>query len=284
MWQDGAHVDPGQASWKLTDRGALLGDGVFETLRAVRGRPIALAAHLARFERGAGVLGITLPEPIARVEALARELAAKLAVPDAVVRITLHRGPGPRGLARDGYETPSLVITARAHQALPPEAYARGVTVQTVSKRRIPPECLDPTIKHANALPAILGRRELPADVHEGIMRSISGQIACGLASNIFAVVRGTIVTPPLTTGCLAGITRARVLALADEHGLDPEEAPLLPEDLARASEAFLTSSLVGVLPIARVDGVALERCPGPNTAELARALAAAVEAEVADA
>ena len=261
VWKNGAFLDG--AAWELDDRGALLGDAVFETVRARGGAPEALDAHLARLAHGASVLGIAAS--LGGVGDVVRAAVTRLGAADAAVRITLTRGPGPRGLGPDGFATPALVVRAQPYTPPPAWAYADGVDVRTVTARRIPPSVLPPTIKHANALPAILGRRELvgPREL-EGIVLAVDGTVACGLASNLFAVIGGRLVTPPLSTGALAGITRARVIARAGAV-----EEPLTPAALAAADEAFLTSSLVGVLPIARVDGVALRAAPGSVTASV---------------
>lgn len=265
IWKDGSFVDG--AAWDLADRGALLGDGVFETLRARAGVVEALDPHLARLAHGAGVLGI--PVALGGLGDVVRAVATRLGAPDAAVRITLTRGPGPRGLAPAGFTAPALVVRAQPYTPPPAWAYAEGIDVRTVTPRRIPPSVLPPTIKHANGLPAILGRRELvgPREL-EGIVLAVDGMVACALAANVFAVVEGRLVTPPLATGALAGIVRARVLATAGAV-----EAPLTPEALADADEVFLTSSLIGVLPVARVDGALLRAAPGPVTTRVAASL-----------
>jgi branched-chain amino acid aminotransferase len=121
----------------------------------------------------------------------------------------------------------------------------------------------------------VLAAREAHArGALEGILLNVRGEVAEGHASNVFAVRRGVLHTPPLDAGILAGITRELVLRLARERGVEVHEAPLLPEELRSADEAFVTSSVREVMPIARIDGQPLGAGrPGPVTLALRQAL-----------
>ena len=125
-------------------------------------------------------------------------------------------------------------------------------------------------LKSLAYLDNILALREADAaGCDEAILLNTAGRIAGGSRSNLFLVLDGTVTTPPPSEGLLPGIARQTVLALAAKHGIPAREAALAPADLAKASEAFLTNSLLEVLPVTRLQDRALPE--GPVTAKLAR-------------
>jgi branched-chain amino acid aminotransferase len=166
--------------------------------------------------------------------------------------------------------------------ALPEAWYREGVDVAIVPVTRNVPTALDPAIKSGNLLNNYLaweaGHR---LGVFEPILLNHAGLIAEGATSNLFLVKDERLMTPDLRGGLLAGITRAAVLEAAGLGGLDPLETDLRPEDLRAASEAFLTSTLKGVLPIRRCDGWPIrEGRPGPVTRRVMALFDAVVQAE----
>lgn len=271
VYLGGRFVDsPSEASVSLYDRGYLLGDAVFETVRTYGLRPFALPDHLLRLAHGAAVLGIAIPEAIDAITTRVYEAIDRLGA-EAVVRVTLSRGDGPRGIGADGYEAPQLSIIAAPLIPYPAEAHAVGIDAAIVEQRRIPAVCLDPTIKHAHYLPQILARRSLHG--LEGVMLGVDGQVVSGLVSNVMIGRAGELITPPLVSGCLPGITRDRVLKLARARGLAVREEALYPADLHQADELFFTSTLMGCLPARSLDGRAYDAAPGPLASLLGAAL-----------
>ncbi len=232
----------------LLDHGYLLGDGVFATMRAYRGVCFRADRHLAALARGAALFGIELPSSLLQIAGLANEAARRTEEADAYIRVTLTRGaPGAR---------PTLSVLARAMDVPSEDAYARGVSVASVSPRRIPPACLDGSIKTTSYAVQVLARREVQAKgADEGIQLAIDGALACGTMANLFVVSGDTLLTPSLESGCRAGITRGAILELAPRLFRDVREQRLDPAVLAEADEAFLTSTRVECLPIASVDG-----------------------------
>jgi branched-chain amino acid aminotransferase len=153
--------------------------------------------------------------------------------------------------------------------ALPPnEYYERGVAVAIVGVLRNPRRALDPRVKSGNYLNNILGLMEArAAGAYECLMCDSAGRVAEGSTSNLFVEREGKLCTPHLDIGLLAGITRQRVLELAAGAGIAVVEAELSPDDVRRAQEAFLTSSIRGILPVAQVDGKPMaQAAPGSLT------------------
>jgi len=262
-------ADANGARVPITDRGYLLGEGVFATLRGYGGTCFRAARHLETLARGAEAFGMTLPMTIERIAEIADEAAALTGAADAYVRVTLTQGTGGDDEAR-----PVLSVLARAFDVPSDEDFAGGIPVTVVSARRIPPACLDPSIKTTSYAPALLAQREASRrGVREGIQLAVDGSLACGTMANIFLVMRGVLRTPPLSSGCRAGVTREAVFEVAARERIEVREERIDPAALAEAEEVFFTSTRVECLPIASVDGRAIGRTQHPRTASLRSAL-----------
>lgn len=251
----------------VQDRGFLLGDGLFETLAVYRGHILGLEQHLARLQRGAGVLGFDPPPAAELAAALRRTLAANgWQEQDAMLRLTVSRGAGPRGLLPPVQPTPTVVISAAPRPALPAAA-ASAITVPFRHDAASPLAGL----KTLSALPHILGRQAAQAaGAGEGIFLNHAGHLVEGCASNLFWVQDGVLCTPSLACGALPGVTRAFVLNLAADLHLPVSAGEFTRAHLLQASEAFLTNSLIEIAPLAWCDGQPIGAgAPGPVTARL---------------
>lgn len=253
------------------DRGFLLGDGLFETMRAARGRVLHLDQHLARLSRGAAVLGFELPPQAGLADAVHSTLAANdLSSREAVVRLTVSRGVGPRGLGPPLRPSPTVVIIAAPLTAPLP-------VQQTAITLPFRLDAASPLVglKTLNYLPQILGRQAaLAAGADEGIFLNHADALVEGCASNLFWVRGNLLCTPDLTCGPLPGITRAIALTLASTLGLSVREGAFARSALAEADEAFLTNSVLGFMPLTRLDDRAIgQGKPGSVTARLQAAL-----------
>lgn len=248
------------------DRGLLYGDGVFDTMLGLDGLVVRLDRHLDRLAAGADALGIRFD----RSDAASRARAVAFGrAGESAVRVTVTRGPGV-GLSPAG-AGPATVL-ARAGPVPWTEAdRSDGVAAAFARLRRVPAACFDPAVKSLNYLPNVLARKEAAErGAREALFLDLAGDVVEGAASNVFAVVDGTLVTPPVSAGCFPGFARADVLALARADGIPCAEGNLSPAALAGASEAFLTSSLAGIVPIVALEGSRLrEGIRGPVTARL---------------
>lgn len=252
---NGALVSAAEARVDPADRGLTLGDGLFETIRARDGRPLRLAAHCARLRAGAEVLD--LPVPISD-EALDRALEETLkanAVTDGVLRLTLTRGPGPRGLLPPPQPRPTLLITAAAEASSP--SPIRAVIATTTRRNEHSPLSRCKCINYLDNILARLEAAKRGAD--DALLLNTAGRLAGTTMANLFLVIDGVVVTPPVADGALPGVIRAEVVKAAGAG-----ERSLKPEDLARASEAFVTNCL-GIRALVSVDGAPIgDGRPGP--------------------
>lgn len=271
VFLNGRIVPDGEARLDPADRGFLLGDGIFETLRAGARGVEDLAAHLARLRGGAELLGLPVPAALDAAAAMTAVLeACGLTGKPASLRLTLARGPGPRGLLPPETPAPTVLITAQPRNTAPLPA-ARAVIARVRRNEGSPLS----RIKSLSYLDNVLARREAAArGADEAILLNTAGRLACASAANLFLVRDGTLLTPPVSEGVLAGIVRARILAVAGDLGMTAVEAVVGPDELRDAEEAFVSNSLVGLRPIAEIDGQAIgSPAGGPVTASLAATL-----------
>jgi len=253
-WVNGSFVSGDEPCLGFRERGFLYGDGLFETVRVYQGKPFALKQHLARLREGCQVLKI--PYPREEVEKGLQEVLGSGNLQEGTLRITVTRGEAGRGLLPSSDIKPTVVISADVGEPYPQEFYGRGFRAVTVS---FPRSQFSPlvSLKSLNFLENVLGRLEAAArGADEGIFLNLRGEVAEGTISNLFLVFPGNlIITPPLESGILPGITREIVIRLARERGFVLEEKAVFPEDFRRAKEAFLTNSLLEVMPLVAVDG-----------------------------
>ncbi len=260
-----------EARLSVLDNGFVFGDGVYETLRTYAGRPFHLDRHLARLRRSAQRLGFEVCPADAAIAARLGAVLEGARNPESFIRIIASRGVGDISYRFDRVKGPTLVIVAKPFEPLPEPCFTDGIPVAITSVCRNPPNALDPAIKSCNLLNNILAVREAQGrGAIEGLLLNAAGELAEGASSNVFIVKSGRVLTPPLSAGLLAGITRELVLERAPALGIEAAEVPLTPRDLLAADEAFLTSTLKEVAPIRTVDGSLLANGnPGPITLKL---------------
>ncbi|MEU4496218.1 aminodeoxychorismate lyase [Streptomyces sp. NBC_00210] len=259
LWVNGALTHADDARVSVFDHGLTVGDGVFETIKAVHGQPFALTQHLDRLTRSA--LGLGLPAP--DLDEVGRACAAVLeANPMELgrLRITYTGGPSPLGSDR-GDEGPTLVVALGASRRRPDTTAV--VTVPWTRNERGALAGLKTTSYGENVV-ALARASERGAS--EALFANTVGRLCEGTGSNVFVVLDGELHTPPVSSGCLAGITRALTVEWTGAKETD------LPFDvLDRAEEIFLTSTLRDVQAVGRIDGRELAGAPGPVTAEAMR-------------
>ena len=263
-WVDGEIVAAGVAAVSPVDHAIIVGDGVFETLKVVDGVPFALTRHLGRLKRSADGLG--LPEPD---DGLVRKAVAETLTADRKagrLRITWSSGPGPLGSDRGG--GPGTLLVASSPGTVWPETVRVHLCEWTRNERGALTGLK--TTSYAENVRALEAAHQREAS--EALLTNTQGRLCEGAGTNVFLVVDRQLVTPPLSSGCLAGITRELVLELTEVV-----EREIEPGEFAIASEAFLTSSTREVGAISAVDDTVLPEAPGPVTAELTAAFAALV-------
>lgn len=245
---DGRLLAPHEATVSALDTGFLLGDGLFESLRATGGAPYLLDRHLARLYAAARELEFAdVPTPDALAERV-RETLDRAALDDAYLRITITRGEVETALSAPS-AAPTVVIAALP--APPRPAAGAGIAAALVG----PPPQRGPKAKSTSRQPAVLARRRAErAGAQEGIYVSARGRVLEGTAANVFAVSDGRLLTPP-AEDCLPGITRGRLIELARDAGLDVREAPVTVAELLGAEQAIATNAVQGLRAIEAIDG-----------------------------
>jgi branched-chain amino acid aminotransferase len=274
IWVDGALVDAAGAHLSAFDRGFQLGDGVFETLRARGGHVTELDAHLARLRGSAAGLDIAL-EPTLESDVrdgIAGLLEAEgLAGPDgdASIRITVSRGVvASRGLLPSDASARATVVIQAWPVTRPPAGHLEhGIHMVASTVRRDPanPLAALKTTSRADFVFARLEARRAGAD--DALFLTTDGLLSEATSANVFLVRGRQLATPSLDCAILPGTTRTWILHWAAAAGLVPTEAHLTPADLVASDEAFLCSSVAGILPVTRFGGAAIgSGAPGPWT------------------
>ncbi|MHB8915626.1 MAG: aminodeoxychorismate lyase [Thiobacillus sp.] len=231
------------------DRGLAYGDGVFRTLKVLRGEPVWWADHYVRLAQDCAALKLVCPD----ADLLRNEIHAVTATcKDAVVKIILTRGPGARGYAVPDSVAPTRIVIATP---LPNELdiqtgiRARWCTLKLARQPQLA------GIKHLNRLENVLARQEWSSpDIIEGLLCDDTGAVIGGTRSNLFAIAEGRLYTPDLTHSGVAGVTRTRILRAAQLHGIKVQVGRLECPDILNADEVFLSNSIAGLWRIARLD------------------------------
>ncbi|MBU6243611.1 MAG: aminotransferase class IV [Actinomycetales bacterium] len=247
----GRLVDADAPAISVLDHGFTVADGVFETLKVVDGSPFALTRHLRRLQRSAAAMELPAPDDDAIREAVGSVLRANDVHTLARLRITYTAGSAPLGSDR-GDSTPTVVVTLALARPWP--ATTDAITVDWVRNERSAIAGVKSTAYAENVL-ALRQAHRLGAS--EAILGNSRGELCEGTGSNVFVVIDGELLTPPLSSGCLAGITRELVL---EWSGARQTALPL--EALQWAEEVFITSSTREVHPVVRLDDRDL---PGPG-------------------
>lgn len=252
IWVNGELCDAEDARVSVLDHGLTVGDGIFETVKTVDGRPFALTRHLDRLTRSARGLG--LPDPdLDEVRRACAEVVDANPMALGKLRITYTGGLSPLGSDR-GDAGPGLVV-ALGEAARRPDTTA-VITVPWTRNERGALTGLK-TTSYAENVVALARAHEHGAT--EALFANTTGQLCEGTGSNVFVVLDGQLHTPPVASGCLAGITRALAV---EWTGAQETELPF--DILERAEEIFLTSTLRDVQAVHRVDGRELPGGPGP--------------------
>jgi branched-chain amino acid aminotransferase len=255
---DGIAVAPEAATISIFDRGLLYGDGLFETLRTLAGAPVALPAHLDRLRAAARELALHIPADL--------ESWIRAAIPDRAdhrIRVIVTRGPGALS-ARLATLGPGRTIVVVEPLPTPPREVSLAIVDWPTARRTAPAR------KSLSFLDHLIARElAAAAGADDAIRLDSDGHVAECATANIFAVIGGTVVTPP-PAGILPGITRAAVIPLARAA-----ERPLTVPELLAADEVFITSSLRGVVPATRLNGES--RVVGPTTHRIAAAYSQAM-------
>ena len=255
VYIDGVYYQKSQAKISVFDHGLLYGDGVFEGIRAYKGFVFKLKEHVSRLYRSAHA--IMLPIPLSKEEmtqAVVKTLR-KNKLRDAYVRLVVTRGVGDLGLDPRKCPKSSVIIITDTIVLHSNEAKQKGITTIISWVRRNPIDATTHEVKSLNYLNSVLSKIEANMnDVDEALCLDQNGQVAEGVGENLFIVKNGKIITPPSSTGALAGITAQVAIRIAKNFGYDVVETNITPFQLFTAEEAFLTGTAAEIVPIREVN------------------------------
>ncbi|HZI31821.1 MAG TPA: aminotransferase class IV [Candidatus Binatia bacterium] len=253
----------------LNDRGFLLGDGLFETIRVAGGKPFRFAQHLERLSRGAVFLKITLPFTSKQIQKYAVELVEKNQLSDAVLRVMLTRGPGPRGYSIRGADKPTLAMTLHPLPPVNPDEPLQWSLI--TSSFRIPAGDVLASFKTSSKVLNVLARAEAEEKgADEALLVNTNGEVGETAGGNIFWIYHDKVCTVPTGRGVLPGITRAVVLELCQALGLETNKRVIKPEHLRNSEGIFVTQSAFGIVPVASFNGEPV--APSPLVDQIANA------------
>jgi len=257
VYLDGTFRPEADAKISVFDHGLLYGDGIFEGICVYGGRVFKLDQHLKRMYESAKTIGLTIPLTMEQFKAAIVETVRRNKMEDGYIRPIVTRGVGKLGLNPNNCEKPTVIIIPQNAESYPLLTAGRKPAKAIVSSiRRTPSFCLPASAKTLNYLNNVLAKQQANfAGVDEAIMLDWRGFVSEGTGDNLFIVRNGTLMTPPLHSSVLAGVTRQVVLELARALGISAEEHELTLHDLYNAEEAFFVSTSLEIQPLVMIDG-----------------------------
>jgi branched-chain amino acid aminotransferase len=273
IWMNGELVDWAEAKVHVGVHGLHYGTGVFEGIRCYetpKGPAVfRLADHLQRLHDSARLLYMEIPFSVGELREATHELVRANGLPACYIRPIAFFGYGSLGVHTRGNPVETVLMSWPWGAYLGEESLTKGITAKISSWKRVGPNVIPHVAKATGIyLNSMLATTEAQrAGYDEGILLTDQGTVADGPGENIFVVSKGRILTPPLSTSILPGITRDSVIQIAQDLGYVVEESDLIRADLMLADEVFMTGTAAEVTPVRSVDDV--EIGVGPVTLEL---------------
>ncbi|RZO88216.1 MAG: branched-chain-amino-acid transaminase [Kiritimatiellaceae bacterium] len=255
VYISGKWVDEEDAVISVFDHGLLYGDGVFEGIRIYNSRVFLLEEHIDRLYDSAKAIALEIPMAKSEMMEAVAETCRANGLAEGYIRLVVTRGKGSLGLNPYLCSEPEVIIIAAKIQLYPRELYENGLKIVTVGTVRNHPEAINPRIKSLNYLNNVLAKIEaINAGCMECLMLNHKGEVAEASGDNVFAVRNGVIITPPSSCGALEGLTRNKVIELAQEAGLVVQERVMARYDLYVADEVFLTGTAAEIISVVEID------------------------------
>jgi branched-chain amino acid aminotransferase len=262
-----------EAFISVLDHGFLFGDSIYEVICTYQGKPFFLDEHLKRLYSSASGISLKIPYDEMWIKTQVQATLDFADNPESYIRIIITRGVGDLDIDPSSCLKPNLIIFVKNIPQTPDEYYEKGISVALVSIKRNSRDALDPAVKTGNYLNNVLARVEAQKmGAVDAIMLNSWGQLTEGTTSNLFFVREGRLLTPKISCGILSGITREKIIQLANENGLPLEEGAWPGDELLKAEEIFLSGTVKRVMPVSIIDNrpVGLGK-PGPITQKMMR-------------
>jgi branched-chain amino acid aminotransferase len=297
VWLNGALADEDSAHVSVRDTGLLHAAGVFTTMRSYGGKVFRLDAHLRRLRDSCEALFIPLQYKDEVLARAAADVLERNGLSDARLRLTVTRGLARQDPLHGLRLEPTAFLTATELEPYPQEYYQRGLTVILNDEQKLNPYDLQAGHKTLNYFSRLAALREANRrSAGEALWFDVHNYLQSGSISNVFVVKDGRLLTPPAPqelrdkvvesapyprSATLPGVTRAVVMELAGHDRIETRPAALTVNDVLDADEVFLTNSIMGVMPVCRIERKAVGADkPGPVTLRLSEAYAAMVSRE----
>jgi branched-chain amino acid aminotransferase len=255
VYINGLFMPLAKAKVSILDRGFCYGDGLFETMRACKGKIFRPDRHLERLFLSLPQIFIDLPMTRQELKTVVQETLDRNKYKNAIIRLTVTRGINEPSFQMDPESPPTLVVHVKPHQPLPKTIYRKGVQITLLTMPAPVLPGVKKSLKTCNFLSNILVREisQRQGSMEGVIVDPVLG-VTEGATSNLFIVKEGVLKTPALNNSVLEGITRRVVLEIARELKIPIEEGLLLAEDVLTADEVFITNSGIDIVPVIRVD------------------------------
>ncbi len=261
VFLNGTFLPEADAVVPLSDRGFLLGDGLFETVRVSGGKPFRFAQHMERLAAGADFLKIRLPFTPVELQKFVSKLIEINQMPESVLRLTLTRGSGARGYSTLGADTPRLAMTLHSQPSASTEQPLKLSLI--TSSLRIPAGNVLATFKTTSKILNVLARAEAEVGgADEALLLNTSGEVVETAGGNIFWIGCGQVCTVPTGRGALPGVTRAVVFDVCKKLGFKTKEFIATPELLCQAEGVFVTQTVLGIVAVKSIDHFTIASSP----------------------
>ena len=272
IYMTGKLVEESEAMISVFDHGLLYGDGVFEGIRVYNNRVFLLKEHIDRLFNSAKAIALEIPMSKEELVTAVADTCKANELENGYVRLIVTRGKGSLGLKPYLCKDPEIIIIAAEIQLYPKDFYENGLKIVTVGTVRNHPEAINPRIKSLNYLNNVLAKIEaINAGCMECIMLNHKGEVAEASGDNIFTIKDGKLYTPSIYSGALEGLTRNKVISLAESLGYSVNEVSMQRYDLYTADEVFLTGTAAEIISVVEIDKRAIgSGTPGEITKELA--------------
>ena len=262
-----------EAFISIFDHGFLFGDSIYEVVSTKYGKPCFLDEHLKRLFASASGISLKIPFSENEIKNLIQSTLDSVGNSESYIRIIVTRGVGEVDIDPSSCFKPNIIILVKDLPQIPDEKYSNGISVSLVSIKRNSCDSLNPAIKTGNYLNNILARVEASKmGAEDAIMMNLQGQLTEATTSNLFFVMDSQLLTPEKKCGILSGITREKIIQLANESGMVLKEGIWLGEELLNADEIFLSGTVKKIMPVSILENhqVGSGR-PGPITQKIMR-------------